>query len=292
MFRSILNAINIGANKTSHENQDQNSTYLVNKILNFVIPSADMMDFEFTEQQTKENISWPYWQSLPQPLKANVASFLNRREVTMLSKINREENENKILFLCASLARDPDQIKTIDDLTMFIAQLLKLRHKDISGSERFETLMIKFIQKLEPQQTTFLTPDMDITNQAHYNFVQVNGRIAFQYKKLNKDENIAMAQVLEQYFPGANLRVVQIEKNDPYYISIDKKVFLQHILPWFFKNEGKPQKKTQIHEPEVIDYIPTDSSQKKRYYVTRKDGKPLTAEDKEEIYSSVYLKRL
>ena len=293
MLRSILNTLTFGTNGTSLNNQNLNSTSFISQILNFGLPTADMMDFEPTESP-KENIYWPHWESLTQPLKINIASFLNRREITMLSQINRQENQkNKILFLCASLARNPDQIKLNDDLTLFIAQLLKLKHKEISGSERFETLMIRFIQKLEPQQTPFLTPDFDVTNQAHYMFVNTNDRIAFQYKKLSKDQNIVMAQVLEQYFPDANLRVVQLKENDPYHISIDKKVFLQDILPWLFKNEGKPQKRIQIHNPEVIDYVPADPSKQKRYYyITRNDGKPLTPEDKEKIYSAVYQKRL
>ncbi|WED42531.1 hypothetical protein [Legionella cardiaca] len=309
MYRALLNAFNLVADKMSYENREQNSTRLISLMLNFVMPPySTIMNVEsveknpseeFTEMSLEgsaemsleENSSDFSWQILPQSVKAHVASFLNRREVTMLSRINKEENKNKMLFIFASLARNPEQIKTNDDLTMFIAQLLKLKHKDISHSERFETLMIQFIQKLEPQQTPFLTPTIDVTNQAHYIFVHANDRIAFQYKKLNKGENIAMAKVLGQYFSEADLRVVQLQQNAPYHISIDKKIFLQQILPWLFKAEGKPQKQIQSYEPKVIDYKEPGET-KEYYYIRRKDGKPFTAEDNEKIYSITHHKGL
>ncbi len=75
----------------------------------------------------------------------NIASFLNRHEITILTQINREANKNRTTFLCASLVRNPHQIDMTKDLITLIAQVLQLKHKDISGSELFETLMIRFM---------------------------------------------------------------------------------------------------------------------------------------------------
>lgn len=290
MFRTILRTIlNLLKFNTQHallENRDQHSTSMIHRMLNFFFPTHYKMNYESIEQQKEAQC----WRELPLSMKIHIASFLDRREVTALSQINREENNNKINFICASLDRNPDQIQQNDDLTLFIAQLLKLKFKDISHSERFETLMIQFIQKLEPQQTPFLTSGLEVTGHAHYGVV--NDRIYFQYKKLNKNENMVIANLLEQYFPGIKSRVVQLQTNEPYRISFDKTVFLQNILPWLFQKTGKPQKHSQIHKPEVIDYTPPDPSKTKRYFLVRNDGKPLTEEDKVKIEHAYYRRRL
>src|SRR4029078_8471841 len=83
------------------------------------------MDGETNKPQHKK-ICWPYWEKIPRDIRPNIASFLSRPEVTMLSQCSTVENENKIIFLRASLSRNPDQIKSSNDLTAMIAQLLKL----------------------------------------------------------------------------------------------------------------------------------------------------------------------
>lgn len=218
-----------------------------------------------------------FWNDLPIEIKLNISKFLTNREITLFSRVNHSEYDlNRRIFICSNVKHNHNQIIKNADLTRVIAQLLKVKPEDIKKSELFETTIMHFIRELDPLQVPFLTLNTDITNHANYSLS--NERIGFRYKLLTKEQVIKMAIILEQFFPGIKSKLSQDKESDPYWISFDKNIFLQQVLPCVFNVNRIPIKQTEFEQPQIRDWAP-----KKFFFIMRKDHAPLTDADKELI---------
>ena len=218
-----------------------------------------------------------HWDKLPLDIQVSVTNFLTTREISLFSRVNHKEYDaNRNIYICSQLNLHADQIITTDDLSNVIAQLLKVKPDDIKNSERFESTIIHFIRKLDFQQVPFLNINTDVTDKAGY--ILSDQRIGFQYRQFAKEQVIILAKILEQFFNGIKSNVSQVVENEAYWITCDKNVFLQQVLPCVFEVNKIPQKQIQFQQPVVRDWAPT-----KKYFIMRKDNAPFTEDDKKLI---------
>lgn len=214
-----------------------------------------------TEKDAKKDKPF-IWNDLPRDAKLSAADYLNARDIGALSLINQEEysqrdnypNYNREL-ICQRVTDNLEKIDDSKQLSEVIALMLKTNPSAIANSERFETEVLHFIRKLNPQAVPFLTPETDVSHNAMFACAQ--GYFVLVYKQFNRDQVVAMTQLLESYFPGVITKVSQKENNGPYGIVLDKNIFLKQVLPYIFgvKTEGLLAHEN-VPPVTVIDYHP------------------------------------
>ena len=164
----------------------------------------------------------------PRVVVAGVAALISGAAIAGFFAYNRKKApvRNPVLQMGSANMR---MIATAE-ITERVASEFKLTTDNIQYSEKFETALAQYIRVLNPSAVPFLTEDMNLSKKATYSVNEDS--ILFRYDSFSKEQQLAMAAVLEQYFAGINTVVVRNEPdNNLFWLRCDKKIFLEHVLP-------------------------------------------------------------
>lgn len=155
-----------------------------------------------------------------------------------------------------------------NEFTVKVAEYLKVKPEEIARSERFESAVLTFVKKLEPEYLNFLDAKPDASGQSKYDANEKN--IKFLFKQYNVDQIWKIAQVLENHFKEINTVIQQNTRIDGlYWINCNREKFLNEVLPHVFNEKPLPRpcwfpaEPTMLTEPYLTRYIMYKPMEKK-----------------------------
>lgn len=176
--------------------------------------------------------------------------------IGLFAKSSAEQKESKEVI--------PDQRKIMDPITEdmisgnwrmafslkvtdAVAAQFKMDRDDIQRSETFETSVIRYVYALDPHAVPRLTAETDVSHNATY--AATEDSILIRYDKFNKEQVLAIAKVVEQYFSGINTVIIPNESHDSmFWIRFNKDVFLKDVLPRL-QSKAVPEKVAKPETP-------------------------------------------